>query len=76
VVTTNRNGVKLRHVFSGIIENITKVFKASYKLTDANAANSFNTIYFISSNYKSFAINIFSNTEKNYNSFIEKIVVR
>ena len=68
------NCEKISAGYSG--SSITKVFKASYKLTDANAANSFNTIYFISSNYKSFAINIFSNNEKNYNSFIEKIVVK
>ncbi|MDG5491525.1 hypothetical protein [Psychroserpens sp. SPM9] len=70
----NMNCEKLNAGYSGT--TLTKVFKAAYKMTDANAIDSFNTMYFISSNYKSFAINIFSNTNKNYNSFIEKIVVK
>ncbi|WP_204345036.1 hypothetical protein [Psychroserpens algicola] len=54
----------------------TKVFKAAYRLTDENDYSTYNTVYFISSNYKTFSIDIFSNTNKNYNSFIEKIVVK
>lgn len=53
----------------------TKVFKANFKLTNGQDFESFNTVYFVSSNYKTFAINIFSNTNKNYNSFIEKLIV-
>ncbi|OUS00068.1 hypothetical protein A9Q86_11540 [Flavobacteriales bacterium 33_180_T64] len=68
------NCEKLTAGYSGTKK--TKVFKASYKMTDGKDYNGFNTIYFISSNYKTFAINIFSNTNKNYNSFIEKIVVK
>ncbi|WP_460218820.1 hypothetical protein [Psychroserpens sp. MEBiC05023] len=56
--------------------NKTTVFKAAYKLTDGNNNEMFNTIYFIASNYKTFAMNIYSNNDKNYNAFIEKIVVR
>lgn len=54
----------------------TKVFKAAYKMSDGKDFNTFNTLYFVSSNYKSFSLNIFSNKNKNYNAFIEKIIVR
>lgn len=68
------NCEKITAGYSGNVK--TKVFKAAYKITDSMNNSTFNTSYFVSSNYKSFAINIFSNTHKNYNSFIEKIIVR
>ncbi|MEM5566121.1 hypothetical protein WNY78_13450 [Psychroserpens sp. AS72] len=70
----NMNCEKLNAGYSGLTK--TKVFKASYKVTDGKAYNSYNTMYIISSNYKTFSISIFSNSNKNYNSFIEKIVVK
>jgi len=65
---------RLNAGYSG--SNNTNVFKAAYKMTNNEDFVSYNTMYIISSNYKSFGINIFSNTNKNYNSFIEKIVVK
>ncbi|WP_299336776.1 hypothetical protein [uncultured Psychroserpens sp.] len=70
----NMNCEKLNAGYSG--SSTTKVFKAAYKISDGEAYNHYNTMYLISSNYKTFSVSIFSNTNKNYNSFIEKIVVK
>lgn len=67
------NCEKLNAGYSG--SALTKVFKAAYKVSDGKAYNAYNTMYLISSNYKTFSVHIFSKTNKNYNSFIEKIVV-
>lgn len=54
----------------------TKVFKAVYKLTKENDYTGYNTMYIVTSNYKTLSINMFSNTLENYNKFIEKIVIK
>lgn len=68
------NCEKLNAGYSGLTS--TKVFKAAYKISNGKAYNHYNTMYLISSKYKTFSVSIFSNTNKNYNAFIEKIVVK
>jgi hypothetical protein len=68
------NCEKLNAGYSGLGK--TKVFKAAYKVSNGKSYANYNTMYLISSNYKTFSISIFSNSNKNYNSFIEKIVVK
>nr|WP_321222789.1 hypothetical protein [uncultured Psychroserpens sp.] len=65
---------KISAGFSGLSK--TKVFKATYKISNENGYSNFNTMYIITSNNKTFSINIFSTNNTNYNSYIEKIVVR
>nr|WP_321226430.1 hypothetical protein [uncultured Psychroserpens sp.] len=68
------NCEKLNAGYSGLSK--TKVFKGAYKISNGINYSSYSTMYLITSNYKTFSINIYSNSNKNYNSFIEKIVVR
>jgi len=54
----------------------TKVFKAVYELSKDVGYSYFNTIYLISSNYKTLSVNIYSNALQDYNKFIAKTVVK
>lgn len=65
---------KIQGRYSGNIK--TKVFKAVYELSKDDVLSYYNTMYIISSNYKTLSVNMFSNTLQNYNKFIEKIVIK
>ncbi|WP_452228809.1 MULTISPECIES: hypothetical protein [unclassified Lacinutrix] len=54
---------------------VTKVFKAVYKISNNKDYLMYNNIYLISSKHKTFSINIYSETDQNFNPFIEKITV-
>ncbi|MCD2258762.1 hypothetical protein [Psychroserpens luteolus] len=70
-------GLNCERLDAGYSGNVkTKVFKSSFRMNDGHGRSSYNTIYIISSNYKTFAMNIYSTTNKNYNAYIEKIVVK
>lgn len=69
-------GNKTRKITAGYSGNhITNVFKAVYELTNENSEKAYNTLYLISSNFKTFWVHIYSKNQINYNNFIEKIVV-
>ena len=70
----NSNCKKISAGYSGNIK--TKVFKAVYELSKKDTFKTYNTMYVVTSNHKTFSINIFSNNIKNYNQFIEKIIVK
>ena len=65
-----------KKITAGYSDNFkTKVFKVVYELSKKDTNKTYNTIYLITSNHKTFSINIFSNNNKNYNKFIEKTIV-
>ncbi|MEP5338620.1 MAG: hypothetical protein ABJL44_03930 [Algibacter sp.] len=68
------NCKKITAGYSGNIK--TKVFKVVYELSKKDTYKAYNTIYLVTSNHKTFSINIFSNNNKDYNKFIEKIIVK
>ncbi|QRM89774.1 hypothetical protein FG167_11225 [Lacinutrix sp. WUR7] len=65
-----------KKITAGYSENyVTKVFKAVYEISNDTGYLIYNNIYLISSRHKTFSINIYSKTDQNFNSFIEKIQV-
>ncbi|GAB1856938.1 hypothetical protein MHTCC0001_17740 [Flavobacteriaceae bacterium MHTCC 0001] len=70
-------GTACRKITAGHSGSVkTSVFKAVYEITKEDTYQTFNTTYLISSNYKTFSINIYSKRDTNYNQYIEKIVVK
>jgi hypothetical protein len=73
---SNLYNADCKRLISGFSDNIrTQLFKGVYEVK-IDDENQFNTIYLITSNYKSFIVHFYSRFEADFDPFIQKTIVQ